>query len=392
MKKHTIKSVIALVTLLAVLCGFASPMAATAVSASEATEAEKQDALQKRNELQEQLKEINERLSEIKDEVEKAEEKANTYSQRKSIVESQIGTLKESITLRTEELTLKQRELDLKIKSREESYDLFKKRVRAMYMNNQASTLSTLLGADSLSSFLVGAESLSRISEHDTELIDKLAREEKEIEETQKVIKEELETLEADKSTLETKYSELAALYQEANSELTTAEALEEVTQEDYDEILASFNEANNYLNSLMGTGEAIYVGGYYAWPVPGFTWISSGFGNRTLYGRPNFHGGIDIAGSGIYGAPIIASNSGTVKVAYAGWTGYGHYVMIDHGGNNWTVYGHMSRIAVSVGQYVSQGQTIGYVGSTGNSTGPHLHFEIRLNGEKVNPINYVSR
>lgn len=388
MKNKRLLRSITLVTLLALLCGFVPPAAAS----SDPTQEEIDSATQKRNELQQQLVEINNRLSEITDEVEKAEEKANTYSQRKYIVQNQIGALKETITLKTEELTLKQRELELKKEAREESYSLFKKRVRALYMNNQASTLSTLLGADSLTSFLVGAESLRRISEHDTELIDRLAREQKEIEETEKIIQEELDSLESDKSSLELKYSELATLYQEANSELSTAEALKEATQEDYEQILADFREADNYMQSLMGTGEMTYVGGYYAWPVPGFNWISSGFGYRTLYGQRNFHGGIDIAGGGIYGARIIASNSGTVKVAYAGWTGYGHYVMIDHGGNNWTVYGHMSRIAVSVGQRVYQGDTIGYVGSTGNSTGPHLHFEIRLNGEKVNPINYVSR
>ncbi|MDO4566129.1 MAG: peptidoglycan DD-metalloendopeptidase family protein [Oscillospiraceae bacterium] len=384
------RRIIAFITLLALLLAL-FPLQVGA-SSSSATQEDIDAAKAERDRLQQELNEINTRLSEIKDEVEKAEEKANTYSQRVSLVSSQIGALQESITLKTEQLTLKQEELELKKETREATYALFKQRLRSMYMNNQASTLSTLLGANTLTEFLVGAESISRISQHDTELVEQLAREEAEIKEAEELIQQELDSLEADKTSLEGKYSELAQLLQEANSELSTAEALQEVTEEDYEQILADFEEADNYLDSLMGTGSENYVGGYYAWPVPGFTRISSGFGWRTLYGKTNYHGGIDIAGSGIYGAPIIASNDGTVKVAYAGWTGYGHYVMIDHGGNNWTVYGHMSRIAVSVGQYVKQGETIGYVGSTGNSTGPHLHFEIRINGTKVNPINYVSR
>jgi murein DD-endopeptidase MepM/ murein hydrolase activator NlpD len=133
------------------------------------------------------------------------------------------------------------------------------------------------------------------------------------------------------------------------------------------------------------------YVGGYFAWPLPGYSWISSPFGWRTLYGKPDFHTGIDIAGRNVYGKPIIASNTGqVVKVAYY-TTGYGYHVMIDHGDNNWTVYAHMSSIAVKQGEWVNQGQVIGYVGSTGNSTGPHLHFEIRINGERKNPLDYVS-
>ena len=357
-----------------------------------ATQEQIEAARTKRNELQTQLNEINSRLSEIKDTVKKAQEKADTYEQRTSIVSEQIEVIKQSIEYKTDELELLQQSLELKKQEYDETYTLFKSRVRAMYMNNQSSTLSTLLGASSLTEFLVGAESLRRISEHDTDLMEKLTLEKEEIEEDEKVIEEELASLEEDKEALDAKYNELAELKREADSELSTAEALQEVTQDDYDSILADFNKANSYLDSLMGTGSSEYVGGYYAWPVPGYSYISSPFGWRTLYGKPNYHGGIDIAGSGIYGAPIIASNSGTVKVAYAGWTGYGHYVMIDHGGNNWTVYGHMSKIAVSVGDYVSQGQVIGYVGSTGNSTGPHLHFEIRLNGTKVNPLNYVTR
>ncbi|MEG0750513.1 MAG: peptidoglycan DD-metalloendopeptidase family protein [Oscillospiraceae bacterium] len=357
-----------------------------------ATTSEVDAATQKRNELQQQLVEINKKLADIKDEVERTNAKANTYAERKSIVERQIGALKESLVLKTEELTLKQQELDAKTELREDTYELFKQRTRAMYMNNQATTLSTVLGASTFSEFLVGAEMLRRVSTHDTELIDKLAREQKEIEAAQVIIKEELDSLEADKSSLDVKYSELAALKQEADSALSSAEALKEVTEEDYAQILEEFRKADAEMNKLMGNGDVSYVGGYYAWPVPGFTWISSSFGWRTLYGAPNWHGGIDIAGAGIGGKPIIASNDGRVAVAYPGWTGYGHYVMIDHGGNNWTVYGHMSRIDVYVGQKVKQGEQIGLVGTTGNSTGYHLHFEIRLNGEKVNPINYVSR
>jgi murein DD-endopeptidase MepM/ murein hydrolase activator NlpD len=118
-----------------------------------------------------------------------------------------------------------------------------------------------------------------------------------------------------------------------------------------------------------------------FIWPASGV--VTSGFGWR--WGR--MHEGLDIAAS--YGAPISAASSGTV--IYAGWMGgYGNLVVIDHGGGLATAYGHQSSIAVSSGSQVSQGQTIGYVGSTGHSTGPHLHFEVRVNGSAVDPMGYL--
>ncbi len=358
---------------------------------SAATEAELEEARQKRDELQNQLNEINDKLSSIKDSMEKAEEKANTYANRRAIVTEQIEAIKQSIELKQEELRLRQEELDLKIAEHQQKYELFKQRLRAIYMANDTSNLSALLGASNFSELLLRAEVMRQVTEHDTALMEQLEREEAEIEAAQKIIEEELASLDEDKQALDAKQTELAALLQEANNELSTAEALEEVTEAERDRLIEERNKADAELNALMGTGSSeIYGTGEYGWPVPGFSYISSGFGWRTLYGRPNFHGGIDIAGGGIYGASIRAADSGTVIRALYYTTGYGYHVMLDHGGNNWTVYGHMSSISVSYGQYVSKGEEVGKVGSTGNSTGPHLHFEIRLNGERVNPLLYL--
>ena len=150
-------------------------------------------------------------------------------------------------------------------------------------------------------------------------------------------------------------------------------------------------NKAEAELNRPSQDTE--FVGGSYNWPVPGYTRISSYYGWRTLYGKPDWHTGIDISQGGIYGASIVASLSGTVQTVVYGSRGYGYYVIVDHGGNNKTLYGHMSRIDVTVGQQVVGGVTVlGGVGSTGNSTGPHLHFEIRLNGQQVDPAPYLGR
>ena len=136
--------------------------------------------------------------------------------------------------------------------------------------------------------------------------------------------------------------------------------------------------------NGGSGSGEST---GSFMWPVPHTHSITSYMEWR--WGR--MHNGIDIAGGGDYGQPFVAADGGTVVWSGDDGGGYGNYVMIDHGNGYMTVYGHACELACSTGDYVSQGQVIGYIGSTGNSTGPHLHFEVRLDGEYQDPLNYVS-
>ena len=141
---------------------------------------------------------------------------------------------------------------------------------------------------------------------------------------------------------------------------------------------------------TTTGSGSATRYSGTFTWPLPGYTSASSAYGWRThpIYGTRKFHKGEDIPAP--TGAAIVAAASGTVTTA--GWvSGYGNYTVINHGGGVMTAYGHQSAIYVSVGQTVSAGQTIGAVGSTGNSTGPHLHFEVYVNGATQNPMSYFS-
>ena len=129
------------------------------------------------------------------------------------------------------------------------------------------------------------------------------------------------------------------------------------------------------------------YGSGSFIWPLPYTHNLTSTFGTR--WGR--LHGGLDIAAGGVDGQPIIAADSGTVILAGNQGDGYGNYVIIDHGNGYKTLYGHMSSVAAYTGQQVAQGEVIGYVGSTGNSTGPHLHFEIRVNDVQTDPLAFVS-
>ncbi len=201
--------------------------------------------------------------------------------------------------------------------------------------------------------------------------------------------------MEAQQVSLEGKVAELANLMQVLDTELSETEALQQAASETQAVLYQQYVAAKAALEAEFENGsDADFVGGEWRWPVPGFGHVSSPFGWRTLYGQPDNHIGIDIAKgtqSSIYNATIVASNSGVVKTAIWNPTyGYGNYIIIDHGGNNFTLYGHCNTLLVGVGDTVAQGQAIATVGTTGNSTGYHLHFEIRLNGTAVDPLPHV--
>lgn len=164
-------------------------------------------------------------------------------------------------------------------------------------------------------------------------------------------------------------------------------EAVDEVVVKGSDSSSEGTSSSSESSNSASTSSVSSYGSGSFIWPLPYTHNRTSDFGSR--WGR--LHGGIDIAAGGVYGQSIIAADSGTVILAGNQGDGYGNYVIIDHGNGYKTLYGHMSSVAAYTGQQVAQGEVIGYVGSTGNSTGPHLHFEIRVNDVQTDPLGYVS-
>ena len=263
---------------------------------------------------------------------------------------------------------------------------------------------------------------MQAVSKSDEELVDTL-RSQKEEQEVQKQADEEykvevetaLEEIKADEeaiilqreeqriaqSNLEVAYSEsetaqedleaLQAQYENDLEGMLAEEAAVEAELQDFYAEQARQQAAAQQNNSSSSSGSSSNVIAdtgdlSFRWPLPGYSYISSPFGSR--WG--GWHTGIDISGGGVYGASIVAAESGTVIMAQW-YSTYGNCVIVDHGGGYSTLYAHMSSIGCNVGDYVTKGQTVGYVGSTGNSTGPHLHFEVRVNGTAQNPQNYVS-
>ena len=312
-------------------------------------------------------------------------------------------------------------------------YSSMKLRIQYMYENGDESFLDILFSSDSMIDFLNNAEYISEISKYDreklieygenkdriTNLLANLETQKSELETQEARYETELGELEEQKSVLDSKKSEQEVLqasytdlYNAKNNELSNLEsqqsdteykkqlALKEVEEQEqrveqarkeYAAWLAELARLNKDADAAVAAKLAeINVTGF-TWPVPGFNRITSQFGMRMhpILGYEKLHDGTDISGAGINGTPILAAYSGTVVLAQSYW-GYGNCVKIDHGGGVVTLYAHASAILVSVGQQVNAGDTIALVGSTGNSTAPHLHFSLIIKGEFVNPLDYV--
>ena len=338
-------------------------------------QAEEQQA--KTNEASAKVENVSERLRQIQEELRVA---TAEYKD----VKGQLDSVEDKISDNTE--LLQKTEADLKVKNKK-----LQQRVRDIYINGQISYVDVLFGAKDFADLMTRMDVLKRIIKHDYDLIMKVKEEKATVENTRAQLekdKAEAEVLVADaqakKAKVEDKESEQQVLLDQAIYDRDTSERM-------YEEIMAASQEVANMIRrsqmSSAGYSGAPAGAGGMIWPISGP--ITSEFGWRThpIFGTSRFHSGLDIGGD--YGMPIYAAASGTV--IYAGWiSGYGNAVIIDHGGGVTTLYGHNDSLNVSEGENVAQGQVIAMCGSTGNSTGPHCHFEVRENGEPVSPYGYL--
>ena len=338
-------------------------------------QAEEQQA--KTNEASAKVENVSERLRQIQEELRVA---TAEYKE----VKGQLDSVEDKISDNTE--LLQKTEADLKVKNKK-----LQQRVRDIYINGQISYVDVLFGAKDFADLMTRMDVLKRIIKHDYDLIMKVKEEKATVENTRAQLekdKAEAEVLvtdaQAKKAKVEDKESEQQVLLDQAIYDRDTSERM-------YEEIMAASQEVANMIRrsqmSSAGYSGAPAGAGGMIWPISGP--ITSEFGWRThpIFGTARFHSGLDIGGD--YGMPIYAAASGTV--IYAGWiSGYGNAVIIDHGGGVTTLYGHNDSLNVSEGENVDQGQVIAMCGSTGNSTGPHCHFEVRENGEPVSPYGYL--
>ncbi len=367
----------------ALLC--ASVFSASAESLSELRENQKNlQALKEENDA---------RLEELRDGTSRKKVYRDTLYEQIDTVQRQLDLLRNQIVELDKKIAASEDKIAEKQESIDRNTDLLKERIKALYVTGDASTVAIILNSRNLMDFTEKIQILKSVTRHDQELIQQLSSQLEEIEEELSEIREDKEELSRKKKELDAKGAELTKLYEEAQHAVEDAENQEISAQADSELLgsqmaeneaaIAELEEQLRQQNSSTGNiGGSGYVGtGSFVWPMPGYTYLTCYFGEGG-------HRGIDIAGGDIYGKSIVAADSGTVL--YAGWNdSYGYCVFIDHGNGYETRYAHMSALGTETGAAVEQGQIIGYVGSTGNSTGPHLHFEVISGGSLTNPMGY---
>ena len=321
-----------------------------------ATEGELRDDLSNVEAAQDEL---SKKMSQIEKDVKEMQKKVDNLNYMINQTSSQITDTEEKIKQKEKEMT--------------EREDNLNERLRVMYKNGSIGFVDVLLGSNSISEFVSNMEIIQKIYQNDVEVLETLEKEYVELEDI--------------KASLKEKKTKLAGQKEELAADKAELEAKKKELQAEEEKLKAEADRLTSEIIKLMDKNSP-YVGGEFAWPCPASRYISSSFGNRL---HPTlkvwmFHTGIDIGCSA--GKDIVAAASGRVIMSQV-YGGYGNCVMIDHGGGIVTLYGHASKLLVSKGDTVKRGQTIALVGSTGRSTGPHLHFEVRENGQYINPMNY---
>lgn len=376
------------------------------------------DATKKKDSLESQLKKVEKQMAALKEKSEDTQEYLDSLDGQLADLSKQLVSVENSLTQTEKELQETQEALKEAETIKDNQYEDMKKRIKFMYENGDAAYLEMILEAEDFTDMLNKADYVKAISEYDRTMmvefqntVDGIAEKEAQIEKQYKEIEALKESVEAQKKTVESvtkekekemdnlsdeiaaskekkeEYeAELAA--QEALIAKLEAEALRKA-EEERKKAQAAQNAAGSNDNSSSNTGTTSSTG--WTWPLPGHSRITSEYGTRMhpTLGYMKFHNGIDVGAP--TGTPIVAPKDGTVIAAAYNAT-MGNYIMIDHGNGIITIYMHCSSLAVSSGKKVSIGQTIAYVGSTGRSTGPHLHFGVRVNGEYVSPWKYVSK
>lgn len=272
----------------------------------------------------------------------------------------------------------------------EQQREQFRKRIKLMYVNSNTSSLQSFIESKSVGDFLAKIELMSLIAKKDKEVVQSLDIAKKDIEYKRKLKEDDKLAKEKQAADQKKMVTTLQVSRSQKNDELSKINSTISRLNQQEKELEQKSAEIADWIRSLKSRRSGGYTGGSMIWPAPSSTIITSPFGNRwhPVLNRNKMHTGIDIGAAS--GTSILAANKGTVILA--GWQdGYGNTVIIDHGGDIVTLYGHSSRLLVSEGDEVEAGAVIAKVGSTGLSTGPHLHFEVRKNGEPVNPLDYVS-
>ena len=352
-----------------------------------------------------EISETEKEAEELERKKQAAEEEKNALEEQLNAIVSEMEETKAKIDEKENQISAKEDELIQARVDENDQYESMKKRIKYMYENGNTQFIEILCESKSIGEFLNNAEYITTISEYDRDMLVEFQRIVKDVEEQEAALKREYEELEVMQNDLIAKQSELNDLMEDKEEEIhqisddigATQEKLKKLKEaaaeakRKQEEAAAAAAAARKAASSGGGSAGAPVVSGNgtFTHPCPGYTYISSEFGWRAqpIAGASTNHKGMDFAAG--TGTPIYAAASGTVTSAsYSG--NAGNLIVINHGNGLQTYYMHCNSMYVSAGQTVSKGQNIGSVGSTGNSSGPHLHFQVMLNGTPTNPRNYL--
>lgn len=344
-----------------------------------------------KSELENQINASNEQIEFIENELSVTVAEIAEINQKILDKQMEIETLEAQEEELLKYVQKAERELEKSNKRYDQQKELLDKRLVALYEMGTTSYLDVLLSSKNISDFLSNYYLITEITEADNALLENVEAEKKYNEKLNEVLSTKQKTLSESREKKEQKailLENMSIIKNNKLQSLTEDEIALQQMIEDYQNQVAEI-ETEIRLLAIANVG-AEYVGGAMAWPVPGYTRITSPFGMRThpITGVYKLHTGCDIGAP--YGTQFVAANDGIVT--YAGENrAYGKMVIIDHGGGVTTLYAHGSNILVNVGDTIFQGTPVLEVGSTGYSTGPHAHFEVRINGEYVQPLDYIT-
>ncbi len=346
-----------------------------------------------RNDIQSQLDESNQQLSDVNDELTDNLKQVQKLDESIQSTQENLDKLNNEIEIKEKEVKEKQDELDIVTKKYNTQKELLDARLVAMYETENTNYLDVVLGSKSISDFISTYYLISELTAYDMDLLELVENERKQIEKTSSELNTEKTKLEQEKANAQKTQIALS------NTKVLRQNYIEKLNQEEQ-ELQSKIDEYNNQINAIeneikklaltISFGED-YRGGTMQWPINGHYTITSNYGMRThpITGVYKLHTGVDI--SATIGDDFTAMADGiVVKAGYN--SAYGNMVIIDHGGGVQTLYAHGSQIIAQVGQEVKAGDIVLKVGSTGYSTGPHAHFEVRINGNPVNPLDYVTK
>lgn len=402
MMKH-FKKISCIILCLGMLFLFPSePVAAVTNDSIREKEAEIEKAKQEVSMLKSNMTDV----EKLKKELEKSKNNLTAYvtelDTQLSNIQDKIDEYKDLITEKESEIEQTTEELNAAVTKQEEQYEAMKARIKFMYESGDSLYMDLLFSADSFVDMINKADYIEALSAYDRNQLDEYINTSEMIALCKAELEAEKEVLDEAKLAVEDEEAAVSTLISEKESQLLSVSAdisTKEAAIKEYEAQIAAENEEIKALEKAVAEEKArlaaanakarVYDGGMFSWPCPSYTKISDEFGNRTdpILGITKFHNGLDLAAP--YGSVIYAAYDGDV-VAATYSSSMGNYIMIDHGDGLYTIYMHASALYVSKGQSVYKGQSIAAVGSTGRSTGNHLHFSVRLNGSYVNPWNYL--